>query len=462
LQQADLPAAASPSSKERGGQNSQQEDVCSSDDAALTTAFAHAKASTASWSTECAYGLGNTVDDRENTCQFVDAELYPSVQGAVDALNAGTLSCPDGVCIVRSERQKLYLKLMRSDVREKCAAMDPTKSNIQNTQQPTPLSSAQNLSAGTEIEDRSKIDDTKYEKYEDHVKHDETEEEREKREAATQLQRMWRKSKSMRQQGSAMEDPTANLITDEAKQAWVKAFKDECAEGCNTLSGVGFDAALHSIFPDFSHHQRLALWQAYSFNADADQMPLKHFCVISEKIGGRQDIAAEFADLSEEEFVALAAAVDDAGSIKEKAATHLQQMWKKRQMTKSYATEEGYVVVNDAKQPWAEIFKKHCAVGSRHLNSDSFTEALLEVHAQFSRPQCEAIWAGYAQNAETERMGLKDFFYTLEKIGSSDMIAAEFADMSVEKFRYLGRAATGVDVNTDEYGEDEEEEDETF
>merc|ERR1711971_1534408 len=42
---------------------------------------------------------------------------------AVDALNAGHVSCQDGICIVRSERQKLYFMLARSDKREECASL---------------------------------------------------------------------------------------------------------------------------------------------------------------------------------------------------------------------------------------------------------------------------------------------------------------------------------------------------
>merc|ERR1712232_796524 len=40
---------------------------------------------------------------------------HPQVQQAVDALNAGKVSCPNGVCIVRSEKQQLKFVIARSD-----------------------------------------------------------------------------------------------------------------------------------------------------------------------------------------------------------------------------------------------------------------------------------------------------------------------------------------------------------
>lgn len=81
------------------------------------------KASEQMWSADFAFSLGHAVDNLEHAHQFLDADAYPSVAKAVEALNAGHVSCQEGICIVRSERQKLYFMIARTDKREECASL---------------------------------------------------------------------------------------------------------------------------------------------------------------------------------------------------------------------------------------------------------------------------------------------------------------------------------------------------
>ena len=95
--------------------------------------------SASTWSTDYAYSIGHTKDDRgHGIVDFLDSEKYPSVQTAVDALNAGTIACPKGICVVRSERQKLYFLVARSDKRHECANIARDVFNVKNVGQPLP------------------------------------------------------------------------------------------------------------------------------------------------------------------------------------------------------------------------------------------------------------------------------------------------------------------------------------
>jgi len=93
---------------------------------AAASTYPRVQASGHVWSADYAFSLGQAVDNHDHTHQFLDAEKYPSVVKAVDALNAGRVSCQEGICIVRSERQKLYFMIARSDKREECAPLAQT------------------------------------------------------------------------------------------------------------------------------------------------------------------------------------------------------------------------------------------------------------------------------------------------------------------------------------------------
>jgi len=83
------------------------------------------------WSTDHAYSIGHSVSDGSHSVvQFLDAEEYPSIEKAVDALNVGKIICPDGLCVVRSERQKLYFLVSRHDMLDRCANLASDVFNI--------------------------------------------------------------------------------------------------------------------------------------------------------------------------------------------------------------------------------------------------------------------------------------------------------------------------------------------
>merc|ERR1712226_629594 len=52
--------------------------------------------------------------------------------------NAGIVSCPNGLCVVRSERQKLYFLLARSDKVHECKNIANDVFNLKNVEQPFP------------------------------------------------------------------------------------------------------------------------------------------------------------------------------------------------------------------------------------------------------------------------------------------------------------------------------------
>merc|ERR1712217_827697 len=88
------------------------------------------------WSVNLAFSVGNTADAGHGKVMFLDAEKYPSVKVAVDALNEGTLSCPEGICVVRSERQKLFFLLARADKQQERAKMANDIFQIKDAQLP--------------------------------------------------------------------------------------------------------------------------------------------------------------------------------------------------------------------------------------------------------------------------------------------------------------------------------------
>lgn len=91
------------------------------------------------WCIDHAYSIGHTVDDSgRGIVPSLDTKEYPSVDKAVKALNAGTVSCPNGLCIVRSERQKLYFLVARSDKLHECANTARDVLNVKKAEQPFP------------------------------------------------------------------------------------------------------------------------------------------------------------------------------------------------------------------------------------------------------------------------------------------------------------------------------------
>merc|ERR1712087_268214 len=72
------------------------------------------------WSKDNSYSIGQDISKCTYDVMVMDQQAYPSLANAVEALNAGTLQCPRGICIVRSEQQKLYFLLARSDKLPEC------------------------------------------------------------------------------------------------------------------------------------------------------------------------------------------------------------------------------------------------------------------------------------------------------------------------------------------------------
>merc|ERR1719291_140381 len=89
------------------------------------------------WCIDYAYSIGNTIDDNAHgNLPILDTELHPSIAKAITALNSGVVSCPNGMCIVRSERQKLYFLVVRSDKLHDCANVATNVLNLRKAEQP--------------------------------------------------------------------------------------------------------------------------------------------------------------------------------------------------------------------------------------------------------------------------------------------------------------------------------------
>jgi len=113
------------------------------------------------WSVDLAFSLGHTADGGRGKVMFLDAETYPSVQTAVAALNAGTILCPHGMCVVRSERQKLYFLVARSDKQQACAIMARDVFQVKTAEQPFPgeLAAPADAAKASRSDDRIGKDD---------------------------------------------------------------------------------------------------------------------------------------------------------------------------------------------------------------------------------------------------------------------------------------------------------------
>merc|ERR1711865_953571 len=72
------------------------------------------------------------------------------------------------------------------------------------------------------------------------------------------------------------------------------------------------------------------------------------------------------------------------------------------------------------------------------LGKEAFTKALLSIHARLSKAQAEALFSGYVVGTDKADVNMVGFCGIAEAVSINDAYAAEFADISLEKFVSLG------------------------
>eukprot|EP00811_Abedinium_folium_P013633 NODE_22683_length_699_cov_1.849650.p3 GENE.NODE_22683_length_699_cov_1.849650~~NODE_22683_length_699_cov_1.849650.p3 ORF type:complete len:93 (-),score=32.72 NODE_22683_length_699_cov_1.849650:325-603(-) len=70
------------------------------------------------WSTEHTHELTITLDTLGSTVKILDKATVSSVSAAVDRLNGGSLSAPDGFCVVWSASSEQHFVLYTEDAKD--------------------------------------------------------------------------------------------------------------------------------------------------------------------------------------------------------------------------------------------------------------------------------------------------------------------------------------------------------
>mmetsp|Transcript_64850 Transcript_64850/g.122996 ORF Transcript_64850/g.122996 Transcript_64850/m.122996 type:complete len:304 (-) Transcript_64850:342-1253(-) len=106
------------------------QEVCAKVDTALMSCarcYRLANEAVQTWSAEQAFRLDSqhTLETIHEVAMVLDQSAYNTISQAVEDLNAGIISCPEGWCIVRS-LSEVYFVLFRSDKREQALMLfDP-------------------------------------------------------------------------------------------------------------------------------------------------------------------------------------------------------------------------------------------------------------------------------------------------------------------------------------------------
>jgi hypothetical protein len=133
--------------------------------------------------------------------------------------------------------------------------------------------------------------------------------------AAQTIQRIWRRFLTLKNTAEPNGSPSPGVsftamvrVITEKNRAWVAAFND--AAGASPEQGLdpqGFFTALSEVHPRLASDQLAALFEAYEDSCDQRTIDLRTFCKIAQAVAAGDEDAAEFADVSLQQWQALGA-----------------------------------------------------------------------------------------------------------------------------------------------------------
>lgn len=125
-------------------------------------------------------------------------------------------------------------------------------------------------------------------------------------ESATRLlQRTARRWRARRQASPGLAMAAVVQVVRKRFSAWAETF-DSASNGRGTLDEASLCRAIKEVHPQISDAQVDAMWRSFLENTESSSMDLKTFCAIVEAIAVGDEAAAEFAEMTTEDFVALA------------------------------------------------------------------------------------------------------------------------------------------------------------
>jgi len=278
--------------------------------------------------------------------------------------------------------------------------------------------------------------------------------------AIRRLQLAAREWQGRRRDGTISDLGTAVFAARRKHAAWAAIFDRHLENGSPFLSKANFQAAISSAHPRVSEAQAFALWNGYVVGTSKDGVDLRGFAGIAEAIAIGDDQAAEFADLSRDRYLALAAQPaqeQTPGQVEAKkpvpeAIKRFQRVvnrWMaRRRLHGDFDMYTAFRIERARHKAWVAIFKQACD-GRETANKAILKRGLLEVHPNITDAQVTAIWNGFETGTGRSELNLETYCAIIEAIFIGTDHIAEFADMSSEAFDALGvqggdRAATAI------------------
>jgi len=292
--------------------------------------------------------------------------------------------------------------------------------------------------------------------------------------ACRTLQRAIRK-KQAHQSSDTCRIGSAALLVRQRHRALAAIFDE--AVGCcggEVLEEESFTRALRDAHSRLSSGQADALWQGYVRCTGFPGVDLHGFCDIAVACASGDEMAADFADMDVEVFVALGLPAADAATIKLQAAergrrarrdhrdrvaacTKLQRAIRRQQARqRSGACSVGSIarLVRWRYAGWTSIFDD-ASSGMEYLDEKEFSRAFREVHPRLSAGQLSLLWKGYVGGTGLCGVDVCGFCDMAEACACGDRTAAEYADIDFDTFVSLGIAgadAAAIKVQAAERG----------
>eukprot|EP00929_Paragymnodinium_shiwhaense_P031685 TRINITY_DN1769_c0_g6_i1.p1 TRINITY_DN1769_c0_g6~~TRINITY_DN1769_c0_g6_i1.p1 ORF type:complete len:1784 (-),score=490.91 TRINITY_DN1769_c0_g6_i1:574-5925(-) len=230
---------------------------------------------------------------------------------------------------------------------------------------------------------------------------------------------------------------------------WAALF-DRVAKGSKYLQFEAFFAGMVKAQPRLAKLQLYALWEVFCSRSGLEGVDFEGFAQMLEAATFGDARVAEYADLSEEDFVALGGsdlAADEVDEAQERASAalvlqkHVRRWLCDRRTGKlSFASCVRHVAKRHMQ--WTALFDR-VAYGSKYLPFDSFAEGMVEVHPRLSKLQVFALWEGFCSLSSLEGVDFEGFVQMLEAATISDARVAEYADLAEEDFVALGEEEEG-------------------
>mmetsp|Transcript_117398 Transcript_117398/g.226367 ORF Transcript_117398/g.226367 Transcript_117398/m.226367 type:complete len:430 (+) Transcript_117398:184-1473(+) len=274
--------------------------------------------------------------------------------------------------------------------------------------------------------------------------------------AITQIQAAWRGLVCRKKLGR-WDFSSAVVCARRKHQGWARIWDEERGDSPG-LDQTSFPIAFARIHPHLTRAQQLVIFSGYVRSTGSDIMGVSDFCNVAEVCGHSQAAAAEVADTDLQTFLLLG--MDDAENAAQRiqavqrgrlaraehqarvsAACKIQRAVKVKQARLRNAGDNIDIAtaaryVRQRYSGWAAIFDE--ARGSENeLNESTFETAVRRVFETMTAGQAQALYDGYLAGTRKPPVTLSAFCTIAEAAASGEDKAADFADMTLERYRAL-------------------------